>query len=171
MPIREINGTSSLLVVNKTRHPRVEPPSASSFTLKHKERGMKKTLLICLLLAITTFGTPSGAGWLQLDDGRFTWSGEIPGTHRECIDRKLLTVECFYKVHKRVTGYKGKKLDVYVNLERDPTMFTHAVCAEYFWYKPYLDYIECRRMLLNNKKNSEGNRRFRQDLEKLTRDR
>ena len=58
-------------------------------------------------------------------------------------------------------------LDELVNSEKDPGMSTNAVCAEYLWHKPYESYIECRRLLLNTRKNSEGNRKFRQFLEEF----
>ena len=64
-------------------------------------------------------------------------------------------------------GFKGSRLEEAVNLEKDPTFSTEAVCAEYLWQKPYESYVECRRWRLNTRKNSEGNQKFRQFLEKL----
>ena len=64
-------------------------------------------------------------------------------------------------------GFKDERLEEAVNLERDPTFSTYAVCAKYLWQKPYESYVECRRLLLNTRKNSEGNQKFRQFLEKL----
>lgn len=125
-------------------------------------------ILILICLGVAMLGPSAVAEWVKRDNGRLEWVGEIAGTHKECVKDKLSTVECFYKIN-RGYGFKGEKLDEAVNLEKDPTFTTRAVCAEYLWDKPYENYIECCRMLINIKKNSEGNRKFRQYLEKLAR--
>ncbi|MXW43551.1 MAG: hypothetical protein F4Z56_02315, partial [Candidatus Dadabacteria bacterium] len=125
---------------------------------------MRLLLITWLLLGVTVPGPPASAEWVKRDNGRLEWVGEIAGTHKECVKDKLSTVDCFYKINRNY-GFKGKKLEEAVNLEKDPTFTTRAVCAEYLWDKPYENYIECCRMLVNIKKNSEGNRKFRQYLE------
>ena len=124
-----------------------------------------KTIFLCLI-AILVFTLPASAQWVKRDNGRLEWVGEIPGTHKECIRDKLLTGQCFYKFYSDM-GFKDKRLEEAVNLEKDPTFSTEAVCAEHLWHKPYESYVECRRLLLNTRKNSEGNQKFRQFLEKL----
>ena len=118
------------------------------------------------MIAILVFTLPTSAQWVKRDNGRLEWVGEIPGTHKECIRDKLLTGQCFYKVYRDM-GFKDEMLDDLVKNEKDPSISTNAVCAEYLWRKPYESYVECRRLLLNARKNSEGNRKFRQSLEKL----
>ena len=117
-------------------------------------------------MAISVVASPASAQWVKRDNGRLEWVGEMPGTHKECIRDKLLTGQCFYKVYRDM-GFKDEMLDDLVKSEKDPSISTNAVCAEYLWRKPYESYVECRRLLLNARKNSEGNRKFRQFLEKL----
>ena len=119
------------------------------------------------MIAISVVTSSASAQWVKRDNGRLEWIGEMPGTHKECIRDKLLTGQCFYKFYSDM-GFKGSRLEEAVNLEKDPTFSTEAVCAEYLWQKPYESYVECRRLLLNTKKNSEGNREFRKLLEELS---
>ena len=118
------------------------------------------------MITILVFTLPASAQWVKRNDSRLEWVGEIPGTHKECIRDKLLIGQCFYKVYRDM-GFKDKTLDDLVKSEKDPSISTNAVCAEYLWRKPYESYVECRRLLLNARKNSEENRKFRQSLEKL----
>ena len=124
-----------------------------------------KTIFLCFV-AIAVFTSPTSAQWVKRDGGRLEWIGEMPGTHKECVRDKLLTGQCFYKVWRDM-GFKDKMLEDLVKSEKDPSIYTHAVCAEYLWHKPYESYVECRRLLLNARKNSEGNQKIRQSLEKL----
>ena len=64
-------------------------------------------------------------------------------------------------------GYEGRMLEELVNSEKDPSIFTHAVCAEYLWDKQYKNYVECRRLIINKQKNSISNKKFKQLLEEL----
>ena len=118
-------------------------------------------------MAIAAFTSLASAQWVKRNDSRLEWGGEIPGTHKECIRDKLLTGQCFYKVYRDM-GFKDKMLDDLVKSEKDPSISTNAVCAEYLWHKPYESYVECRRLLLNARKNSGGNREFWQSLEELS---
>ena len=97
-----------------------------------------RKIFLCLM-AIAVFTSPASAQWVKRDDGRLEWTGEIPGTHKECIQNKLLTKQCFYKFYSDM-GFKGSRLEEAVNLEKDPTFSTNAVCAEYLWHKPYKNY-------------------------------
>ena len=124
-----------------------------------------KTIFLCLI-TILVFTLPTSAQWVKRNDSRLEWVGEIPRTHKECIRDKLLTGQCFYKVYRDM-GFKDEMLDDLVKNEKDQSISTDAVCAEYLWQKPYKSYVECRRLLLNTRKNSEGNQKFRQFLEKL----
>ena len=89
-----------------------------------------KTIFLCFV-AIAVFTFPTSAQWVKRDGGRLEWIGEMPGTHKECIRDKLLTGQCFYKVWRDM-GFKDKMLEDLVKSEKDPSIYTHAVCAEIF---------------------------------------
>ena len=128
-----------------------------------------KVIFAFLLFSCSTsviFPESTNAEWVKKGDGTLEWVGEIPGTHKKCVEEKLLTKQCFYKVWSEY-GFKGKALEQMLNDEKNPRVVTYAVCAEYLWDKPYENFVECRRLLLNKEKNSISNKKFRQLLEEL----
>ena len=130
--------------------------------------GFKVIFPFLLFFCLTTvvFPASTNAEWVKKGDGTLDWVGEIPGIHKKCVEDNLLASQCFYRVWSEM-GYEGKMLEELVNSEKDPSIFTHAVCAEYLWDKPYKNYVECRRLIINRKKNSISNKKFRQLLEEL----
>lgn len=130
--------------------------------------GFKVIFAFLLFLCLTSvvFPEATNAEWVKKGDGTLEWAGDIPGTHKKCVEDNLLTGQCFQRVWSE-RGFEGKALEQMLDDEKNPRVVTYAVCAEYLWDKPYKNFVECRRLLLNREKNSISNKKFRQLLEEL----